>query len=466
MELTQAQLENIVSAVMQAVNHTQTQQAETQGDGMFSTVDDAVEAAYGAYRAFRRYSLSDREHIIQTIREDMLKEVEHISRLALEETGMGNFADKVKKNILAIQKTPGTEDLRTDAYSGDNGLTLVELSPFGVIASITPSTNPTATIINNAIGMIAAGNGVVFCPHPNAKNATLYTIAAVNRAIAKAGGPKNLICTLTNPSQADVTTLLQHPKVNLIAATGGPGLVRMALSSGKKAIGAGAGNPPAIVDETADIEQAAQDIVNGASFDNNLPCIAEKEVIVVESVADYLIFNMQKHGAQLITDQAQKDKLLSMLITENGTPNKKYIGKDAGVILADAGIWTDAGVRLVIMEADKSHPFVQEELMMPVLPIVRVKDVHQAIDLAVEVEHNNRHTAIMHSKNVDNLTKGAKELQTTIFVKNAPCYAGIGFMGEGHTTFTIAGPTGEGLTSARSFARTRRCILSGGFSIR
>jgi propionaldehyde dehydrogenase len=237
------------------------------------------------------------------------------------------------------------------------------------------------------------------------------------------------------------------------------------LSSGKKAIGAGAGNPPVIVDDTADIAKAAKDIVAGASFDNNLPCIAEKECFAFNNIADELISNMTKNGAYLIKGK-DVDRLRDVcLVQKNGKwdINKDWVGRDASLFLKAIGIEADA--RLVICETDFNHPFVQVEMMMPVLPIVRVDNIDEAIELACKAEHGNRHSAHIHSKNVDRLTAFARAVETTIFVKNAPSYAGIGAGGEGHTTFTIAGPTGEGLTSARSFTRQRRCVMADGLHI-
>ena len=314
--------------------------------------------------------------------------------------------------------------------------------------------------------MLAAGNAVVFSPHPRAKNVTLYLIKAINRALKEAGAPDNLVVTVAEPSIENTNAMMKHPKVRMLVATGGPGIVKTVLSSGKKAIGAGAGNPPVVVDETADIEKAAVDIVNGCSFDNNLPCIAEKEVIAVDSIADYLIFNMKKSGAYEIKDKAVIDQLVE-LVTENGKkPKTEFVGKSAQYILEKVGIQVGSDVKVILMEAEEQHPFVQVELMMPILPVVRVRDVDEAIDMAIRVEHGNRHTAMMHSRNVDKLTKMAKLIQTTIFVKNGPSYAGIGVGGMGYTTFTIAGPTGEGLTSAKSFARKRKCVLVGGMDVR
>lgn len=436
--------------------------------GIFASMDEAVEAAAEAEKQYLCCSMSDRAKYVNTIREVILKKenLEYISRLAVEETGMGAYEYKLVKNRVAAEKSPGIEDLVTDAISGDNGLTLVEYSPFGVIGSITPTTNPTETIICNSIGMLAAGNTVVFSPHPRAKQVSIKTIQMINRALEEAGAPANLIVTVSEPSIDNTNAMMEHPKIRMLVATGGPGIVRTVMSTGKKAIGAGAGNPPVVVDETADIEKAAKDIIDGCSFDNNLPCIAEKEVIVVEQAADYLMFKLQENGAYEIKDPALLQRLVELTVTEKGGPKTDFVGKSAGYILDKLGVEYPSDTRVIVMEAPKEHPFVQIEMMMPILPVVRVENVDAAIDLAVEVEHGNRHTAIMHSKNVDKLTRMAKLIQTTIFVKNGPSYAGIGVGGEGYTTFTIAGPTGEGLTSAKSFARRRRCVLVGGLDVR
>ncbi len=449
--------------------------------GVFSTMEEAIEAAKTAYKLFRGYSLQQRENMITKIREKIMAEAETMAKMGVEETGMGRVTDKIIKHTLVAEKTPGTEDLQTNAFSGDNGLTVIEMAPFGLIGSITPTTNPSETVLCNSIGMLAAGNCVIFNPHPRAINTSNYAVDLINRAVLEAGGPENVVVSVTKPTLKTADAMIKCPDVKLLVATGGPGVVRTLLSSGKKAIGAGAGNPPVIVDETADIRKAAKDIVAGASFDNNLPCIAEKECFAVESIKDELIHYMTQSGAYLLKNKSDIDKLVKVALTEEECKqgegcsdrakrklmlNKDWVGKDANLFLEAIGI-TDApkDTRLIIMETTEDHPFVAEELMMPILPIVSVKDVDEAIRLGVKYEHGNRHSAHMHSKNIDNLTKFAREVETTIFVKNAPSYAGIGAGGEGHTTFTIAGPTGEGITSARSFTRQRRCVLVDGFRI-
>ena len=467
MDTTLKEIEQITRMVIQQLEKAPVQTGiHSVRPGIFSSMDEAVEAAYKAQKEYFEYTLADRQKFVEAIRTHLKTKVEEMAKRGAEETGMGNVPHKIIKNHLVLDKTPGVEDLQSGVFTGDRGLTLLEFAPFGVIGAITPSTNPTETIMCNSIGMLAAGNSVIFSPHPGAKNISIDTVVWINEALKEAGAPDNLVVTVDKPSMEAVNRMMTHPLVTMLCATGGPGVVKAVLSSGKKAIGAGAGNPPVVVDETADIEKAAKDIVDGASFDNNLPCIAEKECIVVDQVADYLIFQMQKHGAYLIEDRETITKLRDLVVTETGAPNKAYIGKDAHVILKGIGIDAGEDVRLIICETPGNHVFAEEELMMPVLPIIRVKDVYEAMDLGEKLEHGLRHTAMIHSKNIDILTEFARRIQTTIFVKNGPSYAGIGVGGEGYTTFTIAGPTGEGLTSASSFTRKRRCVLVDGFAIR
>lgn len=471
MNIDERLVAGIVNAVLSRMGDGADSSADADGGscGVFESMDEAVEAAAAAQKKYLNCTMHDRAAYVQAIRDVVLDQenLSYLSRQSVEETEMGNYEHKLIKNRLAATKTPGIEDLTTEAMSGDDGLTLVEYSPFGVIGAITPTTNPTETIICNSIGMLAAGNSVVFSPHPRAKNVSLHLVRLINRALAEAGAPANLVVTVSKPSIENTNAMMAHPLVRMLVATGGPGIVKTVLSSGKKAIGAGAGNPPVVVDETANIEKAGKDIIDGCCFDNNLPCIAEKEVIVVDSAADYLIFNMKKNGAYEVKDPELIDRLVKLAVQENGkSPVTSFVGKSAKYILEQVGVQVGDDVKAIIMQTAEDHPFVQVELMMPILPIVRVPDVDAAIEMAIRVEHGNRHTAIMHSRNVDKLTKMAKLIQTTIFVKNGPSYAGIGVGGEGYTTFTIAGPTGEGLTSAKSFARRRRCVLVGGMDVR
>ncbi len=459
--------ENVLDCIVKEVmNSLEGKTDAGQTGGVFTDVNEAVAAAKKAQRQLFRMTLADRKKITDTIRQDLVGHVEELSRMTVEETKMGRLEDKIQKNRAALLNTPGIEDLPTSVFSGDRGLTLLELSPFGVIGSITPSTNPTETVICNCIGMICAGNSVVFSPHPGAYRVTNYTVQLINKAILKAGGPENLVVTLSEPSLDKSNQLMKHPDIRMLVATGGPGIVKTVLSSGKKAIGAGAGNPPALVDQTADIEKAVKNIVAGCCFDNNLPCTSEKEAIVVDEVFEYFVFNMKNHPETYFLEDPSQIEALRKLVVKDGKPNKDYTGKNAAYILEKIGIQASEKIKLISCVADFNHDFVQLELLMPILPIVRAKDREEALEMGLEAEHGNRHTAICHSKDIDFLSLTAKEMQTTIFVKNAPSFAGIGIGGEGYTTFTIAGPTGEGLTSTKSYCRHRRCTLVDGFNIR
>ena len=467
-------IEQMVKDVLAEMKAEPKQTSERHQIGVFDTMEEAIAACNKAYETFRYYNKEQRENIIKEIRRLTHEEAETMAKLAVEDTKMGNVYHKILKHHLVADKTPGTEDLETRALSGDRGLTLIEQAPYGIIGAITPSTNPSCTIICNSIGMLAAGNGVLFNPHPHAKRISAYAVDLVNRAILAAGGPENIVATVKNPTMESSNMMVNHPSVRMLVATGGPGVVKMLLSSGKKAIGAGAGNPPVVVDDTADIPKAAKDIIDGCTFDNNLPCIAEKECFVVSSVADELIHYMLQNGAYMIN--SEQVKMLEKVVLQEvpgknpgDAPklviNKNWVGRDAKKILAQIGVDASDDIRCIICETEFSQPFVQTELMMPILPIVRCACFEDAMEMAVKAEHGNRHSAHLHSKNVDHMTSYAKAVCTTIFVKNAPSYAGIGFNSEGHTTFTIAGPTGEGITSARSYTRQRRCVLVDSLSI-
>jgi acyl-CoA reductase-like NAD-dependent aldehyde dehydrogenase len=436
-------------------------------DGIFETVDEAVTAAMQAWEKLRSQPLSIRRQMIEKMRESSREHAEELAKLAVQETGLGRVSDKIAKNLLAANKTPGVEDLVSTSYSGDNGLTLVEFAPIGVFGSITPTTNPAATVINNAISLVAAGNTVVFNPHPSARKVSIKTIQLLNQAIVEAGGPENTLTSVANPSIDTSSEVMKHPDINALVVTGGGMVVKAAMAVGKKVIAAGPGNPPVVVDETAILPKAAADIVKGASFDNNILCTAEKEVFVVDKIANSLKTEMIKNGA-IELKGFQLEKLLEkVLIKKNNKfyPNKDFVGKDAYVILQAAGIQASPDVKLIITETNMDHPLVMIEMLMPILPIVRVPDVDNAIVCAVKAEKGNRHTAVMHSQNVTNLTKMAQQIQATIFVKNGPSVAGLGHESEGFTTLTIAGPTGEGLTSAKTFTRQRRCVLVDGLRI-
>jgi aldehyde dehydrogenase len=468
MGLSSTEIKNIVDKVVTHLNNGEkVSSASLNPLGIFDTLDEAFAAAKESQKALKTVEM--RNKAIEAMRNAAKKYAKELAELAVAETGMGRVEDKIQKNIIQANKTPGTEDLQPVAITGDNGLTLIELASWGVIASVTPSTNPGATVINNAISMIAAGNAVVFAVHPSAKKVSQRAITLLNEAIVSVGGPDALLTTVTEPSIEAAQQLFTFPGIDLLVVTGGGGVVEAARKvTDKRLMAAGPGNPPVIVDETADISRAGKGIVNGASFDNNIMCTCEKEIIAVDSIADELKAELVKnHAYELSSEQTKQIEDVVLLTLDDGrrVVNRDWIGKNASLIAKQIGLKLPDETRLLFAETAKDHPFATKELMMPLVPFIRVPDADKAIDLAVELEKGNRHTAIMYSKNLDNLDRMANEINCSIFIKNGPCYAGLGFGGEGWTSMTITTPTGEGVTSARTFVRLRRCVLVDNFRI-
>ncbi|MBI3553973.1 MAG: aldehyde dehydrogenase EutE [Elusimicrobia bacterium] len=446
--------------------------AGPSSDVVHSSVDSAVAASQRAQSVFQSQGLEKRREIIKAMRKVSIANAERMAKFAVEETGLGRAADKVQKNLICALKTPGVEDLQSKAFTGDKGLTLVEWGPYGVVAAITPSTNPVATIINNAISVLAAGNAVVFAPHPASAKCTAEMMRLLSDAIVQAGGPAGLITTIAPASQEATKALLAHPGTRVNMVTGGPAIVKVAMTVGKtcKTIAAGPGNPPAVVDETAQFPKCASDIIFGASFDNNVLCTAEKEVIVTRAARERFLAAMRADSRAFELSASQVDQVVKLVIKEGGKGckdpvlNRDFVGKDAAVIAKGIGLQVPASTRLLWAEVGNDHPLIWTEQLMPLLPVTVCDDVDSAIELAYQVEGENHHTASMHSMNVDHLTRMARRMQCSIYVKNAPNLYGLG-MGEGYATMSIGTPTGDGLTKASHFARPLQCSLVGYFRI-
>jgi len=430
--------------------------------GIYPDAESAVQAARRGFEANQRAGLQLRVKMVEVMRAVTRKHLRELAQYAVEETGLGRVEDKLKKNTLVANKTPGPEILRPVAFTGDDGLMLTERAAYGVILSVTPCTNPTETVLCNSIGMLAGGNAVVFNVHPAAKGVCNWFVHLLNEAIVSVGGPRDIIVSVAEPTIESAQALMSHPNVRLVVVTGGPGVVKAAMNSGKKTIGAGPGNPPAVVDETANLENAADAIVRGHSIDNNIICTAEKEVVAVDSVANELVRLLQNKGC-LLMSQSQVRQLENTVL-EGDHVNRKFVGKNASVIAEAIGIRGHGPeLRALLCDVDEQHPFVQHELLMPVLGLFRVRDATEAIAAAVRVEHGFAHTAVMHSTNINAMAAMARVCNASIFVKNDCNLAGLGYGGEGYTSFTIASPTGEGLTNAIHFTRERRCTLKEAF---
>ncbi len=435
--------------------------------GIFTCVNEAVAAAREAFEQLSRLRIEDRKRIIDHIRRISIDQSVELGTMEFEETQIGRLEHKIEKLKVLGERTPGVEFLRSEVFSGDYGLAVEEHAPFGVIGCITPVTHSLPTITGNAINMIAAGNTLVVNPHPSGRRVAAEGVRRFNEAIHRDLGIDNLICLIAEPTLETANQIFSHPDVALICVTGGPAVARAALNSGKRAIVAGPGNPPVVVDETADLDRAARSIIKGAAYDNNLLCIAEKEVFVVEQVFEPLMDAMARAGAVRLSPQ-EVDALTQVAIVPVGegekkhlAPSKELLGKDAAVLARSIGRTVPPQTELLYGETDQSNPFVAVEQMMPFVPFVRCRDVDEAIALAKKYEHGFRHTAIIHSTNVRNMTKMGRALDTTLFVKNGPCMAALGLGGEGYLSFSIATPTGEGVTTPLTFTRFRRCSLIG-----
>lgn len=443
--------------------------AVSSSNGIFEDVNGAVEEAKIAQKKWADTPKSVKGKIIEELRNCMHFYAEDFSKKAVAETGMGRVADKIIKHHNAATYTPGLEDLETRSWSGDKGLVYEDYAPFGVVAAVTPSTHPVPVLFNSMVMIIAAGNSVVFNVHPAAKKLSAYAVEKFNEVIYSNGGPKNLVCMLREPTIEGADQLFAHPDVKLIVATGGPSLVKAAFKAGKKVIAAGPGNPPVLVDETADIQNAVKCIIEGASFDNNILCIAEKEVFVVEKVFDQFMREMERQGAvrlQLPQIKELGAKVFSVNSNNEVSVSRDFIGKNASVLAHAIGINISDDVRLLFGECEITCKWLAEEQMMPFMPVLKVSSFEEGVELSVRFEHGYGHTAVIHSNSVDHITKFTKALDVDIVAVNGTSLSGLGGnSGEGYFSHTIASPTGEGICTPRNFARVRRLAIANGLQI-
>jgi aldehyde dehydrogenase len=439
------------------------------GRGRFGVFQDANEACVAAQEAFlqlQKKGVAARRKIEEIVKTLADKNAETWGREELEETRIGRLDHKIEK-LKIIKLVPGVDWLNPYGRSGDHGITLEEYTPFGVVGAVTPSTHSVPTLSGNIVNITAAGNAVVFNAHPAAARCAATALRAYNEAIFRETGIENIACMVEKPTLESFNAICKNELVRLLLVTGGPAVVKAAMQTGKRAICAGPGNPPVLVDDTCCPTRAAKLIIQGAAYDNNLLCIGEKEVFVLDHVADKLMSEMSKYGGVKLNSN-QLDRLTKAAFTfkegqGGGCPhasvNKDFIGRDAPVLARAAGVDVPADTQLLFAETDAKHPFVEEEQMMPMLPIVRVKTVKEGIERSLEAEHEYRHTSIIHSHDVENMTAMARALDTTLFIKNGPCMAGLGLGGEGYLSYSVATPTGEGVTNPRTFTRVRRCVM-------
>jgi aldehyde dehydrogenase len=440
-------------------------------DGVFATVDEAANAAFEAQKKVAAMSLEERGRMTDIIVRICNERREELGRMEMEETKVGRLDHKILK-LTNMRYVLSVGAMRSDARTDSTGLCLIERAPWGVIGMMLPVTHSVPTMASNAINILAAGNTAVFGPHPSGAKVAQYALQLWNREIERELGVANVLTTTRDASIENAEQIFHHPKVALLCVTGGAAVARAAAKSGKRVIAGGPGNPPVVVDETADLDRAARCIIEGASFDNNLLCIGEKEVFVVASVADAFIQAMRRAGAFQL-DAAAIDRLTKAAFTFEGGGGgcarahvkKDLVGKDVAVLAAAAGVHAPAGTDLLFGETDENHPFVVEEQMMPFVPVVRVRDADAAIAAAVKAEHGYRHTALIHTQNEETATRMARAMNTTLFIQNAASPASLGVGGPGFFSHTIATPTGEGVTTPLTFTRERQMIVGSALRI-
>ncbi len=469
MNINDAQLkelvEQVVRQVVQQLDSPTASPGSGKGDwGVFDDMNDAVEAAYDAFQLYKTRSKQCRKKITDAVRQMTLDHKDELARMTVEETRMGRIDHKTAKLVNAAENSPGVEYLQPQAWSGRNGLAIDEYAPFGVIGNITPATHPGPTMINNIIIQLAGGNTIAFNPHPAAKRVNARVIQLANQYMVKAGAPENLVTCVAEPTLETAKTLFNHEHVDLLSVTGGPEMVAMAMNCPKKVIAAGPGNPPVLIDETADLALAAKEITQSASYDNNVLCIAEKEIFVVESVFEQFMVEMQKVGNVRLTTN-QMDALAKIALNLSGKHwliGRDYVGRNANVLGKAIGLNLSDDVPLLFGETDRQHPWVVAEQMTSCVPVVRVKDFEDGLQAALKAEHGFRHTASIFTLDMNRATKYTRVMDCDVHTINGGTLRGDGGdLGEGYFSHTIATPTGEGICTPLNFVRKRRIMTHG-----
>ncbi len=434
--------------------------------GVFPDADSACAAAFEGFRQLQKKGVASRAKVVEIVKSMTDARAEEWGKTELDETKIGRLDHKIEK-LKIIKLVPGVEWLHPEGRSGDHGITLEEYTPFGLVAAVTPSTHSVPTLSGNIVNIVAAGNAVVFNPHPAASKCAAMAVTEFNKAIERETGIHNLVTIIEHPTLETFKAMCSHEAVRLLCVTGGPGVVKAAMQIGKRAICAGPGNPPVLVDDTACLKRAARCVIQGGAYDNNLLCIGEKEVFVLDSIADKFMAELESAGAIRLKEPQLERLTQAAFSIKQGEGagcselvlNKQLIGRDAPVLAEAAGFKAPPKTELLFAETASDHPFVREEQMMPFVPIVRVGSIEEGIQEAKTAEHDYKHTSIIHSHDVEHMTMMARALDTTLFIKNGPCMSGLGLGGEGYLSYSIATPTGEGVTNPKTFCRVRRCVM-------
>lgn len=373
------------------------------------------------------------DKIVKAISDSAAEKAEHLAKLAAEETGFGKWQDKKIKNLFASQRVyDAIKDMKTVGLIGVDEKNKIReyASPVGVIAALVPSTNPTSTVIYKSMIAIKSGNPIIFSPHPKALNCILETVKIIYKAAVDAGLPGGGISCITIPTIQATNELMKHKYTNLILATGGPGMVKAAYSSGTPAIGVGAGNGPAYIDKTADVDLAVKRIIDSKTFDNGTICASEQSIVVEKSMENAVVSALKKYGAYLM-DASESEKLAKHLF-KNGKMNAEIVGKPASYVakLAEISNVPDNVTVLVSREiaVGLTAPYSQEKLT-PVLALYVEDNVEKAMERCVDILkfEGVGHSFMMHCMDAELVDRFAQVIPASrIMVNSLGSLGGVG----------------------------------------
>lgn len=378
-----------------------------------------------------------------------------LAKMAVEETGFGKFEDKTYKNHMAsVMLYDSIKDMKTIGIINEdvNQKTMEIAEPMGLLMGIVPSTNPTSTAIFKAMIAIKSRNGIVFSPHPSALKCTLEAVKIVHDAAVDAGAPENIISCISLPSIQATNELMKHKDIALIIATGGPGMVKASYSAGKPALGVGAGNSPAYIERTANIEKAVRNIMASKTFDNGTICASEQSIIVEECNRNAVIAEFKKQGGYFMTSE-ETSKVCKLLFKDGHTMNAKCVGRSADVIAKAAEISIPEGTRVLIGEqcgVGPDYPLSYEKLTT-VLGFYTVKDWHEACELSIELLQNGiGHTMSLHTEDRDIVLKFTQKPAARILVNTGSAQGGTGASTSLMPSFTLGCGTWGGSSTSEN----------------
>ena len=391
---------------------------------------DLAKQAEKAQFLLREFPQEKLDAIVEAIAKAFSAAAPELAELAVRETGFGNVEDKITKNRFASNRVAeAVRDMRTvGVLKEDREQKLWEVGvPVGVIAAIVPSTNPTSTVCYKAIISLKAGNTIIFSPHPKAVACTLRAAKVVAEAAEKAGAPKGSISCLSLASMAGCQELMSVEQVRLILATGGPGMVRAAYSSGKPAIGVGAGNGPAYIHHSADVKNAIACIARSKSFDYGTVCASEQSIIVEKSMEDAVRSEAKRQGFYFM-DTQEAGKLAKLLFRPTGALNPEIVGKPAADLARMAGFSVPGGTKILVareQEAGPPRPYSMEKLC-PVLAFFVMESEDAVLEKAIEVltHEGSGHTFAIHAEDTQVVRRFALKIPVSRFLVNTPAALG------------------------------------------